>query len=91
MEINSFFRDGKQRMMFLVSMMIRHTEKSRRGIPWRNTACDEREGRKCKCCCGKITEGGDRVEEAFCEQQLKSPEELMELWWHPEPFWEGTA
>lgn len=68
------------------------TERSRRGTPWRSTVSDQREREeKVKCCCGRITEGGDPVEEAFCEQQLKPPKEPVELWWYPEPFWEGRA
>lgn len=49
----------------------------------------KREGEKGKCCCGKIIEEGDQVEEAFCEQQLKSPKEPRNVGGTQSPFGNG--
>ena len=93
-EINSLFRNGKQRMLFLLSVMSTHAE------DWEVEERDPLDkcnqwskggGKKGECRCGRITEGERSGGEAFSEQLLKSPKEPMVLWWHPEPFWGGRA
>lgn len=81
MEINSWFRNGKQRMMFLVSVMSRHAEdwKVKERNPLEKHSQRSKRGGE-KCCCGKITEGWDQMEEAFCEQQLKWPKAQKHQW-----------
>lgn len=47
-------------MSFLVPVMSGHkkTERSRREIPWTSAISDQKEGKKSKWCCGRITKGG---------------------------------
>lgn len=85
-EINILFSNGKQKLLFLVSVLNRFTE---------DRKVKERPLEHLQ----SVTKGQTlssrnsehQVKEAYSESLMKSSKELMVHRWYPEPVWEGRT